>query len=1382
MSDVTNKRLNIYIDQASAELALEKLQKRYDKLTESIDKGKAAGKNMTAEIKKLSETEAAIKGVQEQIDKGLAPSIRQQSTLVNKLRNELMNLSQSDSGFDKKVEAYNKAKLELNRLNEAIGNVGKAEKSWLQEAKVVAFGVLVGNTVTSVVESIGGYFSGMISGNAKLSDSLSDIEKSTGLSASQVAKLNSELGKIDTRTATSDLREIAVGLGQIGEEANKANVAAIDQIVVALGDEFGGGAKEITTTLSVLRNNLQDIKTGDYATDVSRIGNAINTLGAEGLATAPVVTDIANRVAGVGQTFKLTSGQILGTAATFQELGIETERGSTAITKIFQKIGAEPEKFAKVAGMGIKEFTQLVNTDMLGAFEAVAQGVKKAGGNNVVFSQILKELDADGIGAGEVLSKLGANSELLTKKVDTATEALKSNASITDEFAKKNNNLAAELAKLNKDFESLIQSKSIADFFASGVRGTRNFISAIKAVPAFLKDNQTAIYLIITGLAVMNASYISAGIAIAKNSVATAYNTVVTKAKAAWDVVATASTSAYIVATNLLTGKITLATAAQRLWNIAISFGLGPIGLIIVAIGALAVALNAMPKTYSAAERAAQDFADVQAEANKAIIDERVNLSALLAVAKDETKSKQERQKAIDAINAKMPEYIDKLTLENVTTAKGASIINEYIEVLGKKALAQAYMSKLQELYNKQIEVENSSIEDNVKWYQTLWSIVSSGNSPTSAMMKNIETGVKARQESSKAIKDEIDLLKKKFDADLKNGKALLELPSTKKTATSDGTATNPFGNKADDKEAKSQSDLLKRLQDFKFELEQIGKDGDIKEIDRVKKKYAELMAEASQHGVSLIGLENEKNRAIAFLLDKEAKEQEAKRKKQFEELSAKEYENQQKLTAEYFERTKQAEAQRYANGEIDRKQYEINIGLIDLAGKRQQLQNAEDYSGTVKKAEEDLLVFKKNITKEEIDDAIRKREKLVENERLMVELQAKAAVARLENKVGASAPGTGQRYAAEKALRVEQERQAIAEIERQEADYRQRGIAFTTEFEDLKQKIRDEYAQKDAEADITYYTGKIDKVLGYIQNTLSILDQFNQARTAKENAQLNNELKANDKRRKNIEALQKNRVITEVEARKRLADIDNEEQKRKDELEKKQQARNKRIAIAQAIINGALAITNILATVPKFDFGVASAIQIGLAIATTAAQIATISGTKYAKGGVAQGASHAEGGIKLYDTRSKQVVGEMEGDEPYMILSKNFRRNNPDFIAAALDSSMNRDGARITLPQWQSRQYRPIDYAGITSNISKYKFATGGVVGSANAPAVNNDDTLQLLSSLVAQSTEVMAAHAAATQQLNSQLAKGIRGDWRWNELNDMETNRNNILSEANP
>ncbi len=1474
MADVVNRRVQIFIDSAAAEDAFQRLQAKTDvfstkiakarqeqeKLKQKIEEGKKAGENVDAleqkytelgtrinnlnsQLKKNKEAQDTIK---EQIDKGLSPSFNQLERYVTSLRNQLKNMSQDVPGYAEKFDSFKKASEQLNNLRGEFSSVEKAQKSWMQEAKTVAFGVVVGNTVTSVAESIGGYLSGIVTGNAKLSDSLSDIEKSTGLSAESVAKLNSELKKIDTRTQAADLREIAVGLGQIGEAANKENVAAIDQIVVALGDEFGGGAKEITTTLSVLRNNLQDIKTGNYGDDVGKIGNALNTLGSEGLATAPVVTDIANRIAGISQTFGVSSGQILGLAATFQELGIETERGATAVTKIFQKIGSEPEKFAKVTKLSAKDFKELVNKDMLAAFQLVAEGAQKAGSNNIVFSKILKELDADGSGAGEVLSKLGKNHELLASKVGIATEALKSNSSITEEFNKKNNNLAAQLEKLKKDFESFIQSRSLADFFAASVSGLRNFIAVLKEVPNWLKENQTAIYLIVAGLALMNAAYLKSGYALALNTAETIKNTVVTKAKNAWDVISIASQSALIVVTNLLTGKITAATAAQRLWAITMSVGLGPIGLLVVAIGALAIALNAIPESYTGAQKAAQDFAEIQANANKSLVDEKVNLSALLSIAQDETKSKQERKKAIDAINAQMPEYIQKLTLENVTTKQGADIINQYIEVLGKKALAQAYMSKLQELYNKQIEVENSSIQDNVGWYEKLYNVLTSGGVLSASVIGNVETGTKNRKESITAIKDEIKVLKEKFDQDVKNGKALLEIPGAKKGTgnKSNDPAVNPFGD-AEDKKGKA---LLEKLKAFKLELEQVGKTQDESEIARITNKYNTLIKEATKFGIKTLELETEKNRAIAFLQDKAAKEQEAKRKKQFEDDTASEYENQQKLTADFFERKKQSEAQRYANGEVDKKQYEINIGLIDLEGKRQQLQNAEDYSGVVKKAEADLLVFKKNITKEEIDDAIRKREKLVENEKLLADFKRQAALTDAKNKVALSPEGSKEQLEAKKALAklelqfeledLEQKRKsliaAVTERNKQELELliqqmeAKRKLELATisdddpEAEKKKKAINNRYdtainsarvesakktanelvsvndtinkliqganslfKQKDGESDMAYWTGKINQVLGFVQQALGILDQFNQTQTARENAELDRQMKANDKRRRSNDALAKAKSISEIEARKRNAALDAEDEKRKEELTKKQNERNKKIAIAQAVVNGALAITSILAAPTIDPTGILKGIQIAFAIATTAAQIAVIASQKFADGGkvLPNGKITATPNIPT-QPNGDNVLATVRTDE--VILNKKQQAAlGGDATFAAIGVPGFAKGGKV-VPIWKNRPYQSFDYAKvIQQQIVVKAFATGGLVGNATPKA--NTDNNNAITSLLQRNEQAIQYNADALNRnadvmnaLLGKLEQGITTSVSLKQLDDAYDMRATIREEA--
>ena len=85
----------------------------------------------------------------------------------------------------------------------------------------------------------------LVTRNLEFSDSLADIQKTTGLSANGVAELSYQISKIDTRTSVQALHELAyeagkLGIGSEGVEGVAGFVRAADKISVALGEELGG--------------------------------------------------------------------------------------------------------------------------------------------------------------------------------------------------------------------------------------------------------------------------------------------------------------------------------------------------------------------------------------------------------------------------------------------------------------------------------------------------------------------------------------------------------------------------------------------------------------------------------------------------------------------------------------------------------------------------------------------------------------------------------------------------------------------------------------------------------------------------------------------------------------------------------------------------------------------------------------------------------------------------------------------------------------------------------------------------------------------------------------------------------------------------------------
>ena len=1199
-SDISKKSVSIYIDQTAANLALEDLNVKAKALRESIDRGTAAGKNMNAEIKRLATTTESIKSVQTQIDNGLRLSMAQTYNQVVKLRNELKKMSEDAPGYAAKFDAYKKVTSEFNRMNEALKGVTKTQKNWLQDAKSVAFGVVIGNTVQSAIASITGYFSGIISGNAKMSDSLAKVQQTTGFTTEEVKKLAASLRTIDTRTAQGDLLKIAEIGGQfnVPRDQIKGFVEQIDKANVVLSGQFSGGIEEVSTQLSLLRNVFVDIKSDRMDNDLGHISNALIDLAQKGTATAPIIAEFGKRLSPLISTAKLTSAEVLALGTTMGGVGIPAERGGTAVVRIFDAMTSHTEAFSKVAGMTEIAFKKLFQQDSFGAFKAVLEGFKKGGDNVLALNATLHDMEIHGIGAKEALVKLSNNIEDLSQYAALGTRSLTNMNSINEKFNLNNQTLGANLEKLSKNIGAWFANSTLTSFFNG----------------------------MINGLVEMT-----------------------TKTKSATD-----------------------------------SFD----------------------------------------EQVKSMVDLQMNIVPLLS-RYDELKTKTtlnkdeqtEMKKIISQISSVIPGAVTAFDDYGNAIAISTDRVKDFINA--EKARLKVTNADAIEENKKSLK----RVEDDLKNHKKIIDQITSKGTFNVYETHNDSNGIQT-EDIRKANQAEIalaeqkyrDLIEKKlgYETQIKklNGDAIQEQIDAANKAKADALANKGKGGKGDvpvdEDEVNKQQEILEKLKNFKFELDQIGRDGEEKEIERVKRTYKELMTEAVAHGVALVGLKEAQSRAIAFLLDKERKEETARQDKEFKENAAADYENQLKVSADFFELKKQEQARQYADGLITKEQYEAAALVIDVEAKKQDIATAQEYAINVKKAETDLYSFKKNLTDKEIAEAIKKREILIENEKLLLELRNKSELTFFQNKANNSPDGSAAKYNYEKAARDAQKKQELAAIEKQEADYKKRGIAFTDEFENEKEAIRLKFKKEDEQSEVAYYTQKIDKVIAYVQQSLSIVSKVNQAISNAENAAFNREVLQNNRRKTMIEQLGKSKVLTEVEAQRQLNAIQLDEDKKKRDLEIKQFNRQKAISLAQALINGAEAITRDLAKdrwMIPFD------------IATTATEVGVIatSTPKLAKGGALSGPSHSFGGMPIIDPISGRAVAEVEGGE--YVLSRATVANNKTLADMLLNASMNQGGQRVTLPEWQSRQYIPIDYAGINSRIAP-KFASGGVFSYDNRPS----------------------------------------------------------------
>nr|MCU0336414.1 hypothetical protein [Sediminibacterium sp.] len=161
--------------------------------------------------------------------------------------------------------------------------------------------------------------------------------------------------------------------------------------------------------------------------------------------------------------------------------------------------------------------------------------------------------------------------------------------------------------------------------------------------------------------------------------------------------------------------------------------------------------------------------------------------------------------------------------------------------------------------------------------------------------------------------------------------------------------------------------------------------------------------------------------------------------------------------------------------------------------------------------------------------------------------------------------------------------------------------------------------------------------------------------------------------------------LITKEQFEAKTDEINKEYKEKEQKLRKESFERQKKADIASALIQGALGVVKSLAMF-GWPFGLIAAagmaIVTGIQVAAIASRTFAQKGAVIRNAGVPNGSPHGskygDSGIQLIDRQTGMEVGEMEGGEPIMILSKNTYANNKPVVDKLLDSSLHKNGAPI--------------------------------------------------------------------------------------------------------
>ena len=276
------------------------------------------------------------------------------------------------------------------------------------------------------------------------------VRPMTGMTKDEVKALNEEFKKMDTRTPRTELNELAGTAGRLGIQAKEdvlEFVEAADMINVALGEDLGEDAiKNIGKLSDMFGDSSKSMKENMLA-----IGSAVNSVAQSSSASEPYLVEFTARMGGVAKQAGLAITDVMGFASALDQNMLRSEMASTALSGLIMKIYQEPAKYAKLAGMDVKEFSDLMEKDVNTAVLTFLESLGKMGGMNQM-APVLKEMKLSGAEAAGVISTLAGNVAKVRKEQRQASQAFAEGTSIVNEFGVQNSTVQAELDKAKNRF------------------------------------------------------------------------------------------------------------------------------------------------------------------------------------------------------------------------------------------------------------------------------------------------------------------------------------------------------------------------------------------------------------------------------------------------------------------------------------------------------------------------------------------------------------------------------------------------------------------------------------------------------------------------------------------------------------------------------------------------------------------------------------------------------------------------------------------------------------------------------------------------------------------------------------------------------------------
>lgn len=459
-------------------------------LSDELRRLQAANRNLTPNTEQWTENAVRIDQIKQRLKElnsvaeasqvawnTQARAVKLADMTMAQLEMEAKRLRTAMRDLNPNTAQFAALRTELARVEDRMATVRSGLSSFgraWQGMKSQVVGTFAGVGALFGISAITGAVRSWVTGAAQMSDAMSDVRRTTGLTENQMQSLNSSLKGLDTRTPRAELLALASDAGKLGISAERdvlGFVRAGDQIKVALGEDLGEDAIKVIGKLTQTFR-LGEQRGYDLEKSLLSAGSAINTLGQSSTAAESYLVDYATRMAGVNVQTGISIENTLGYAAAADQLGLKVETTTTAMSQFTLKAFKEPAVYAQIAGMKVGDFNKLLKEDTNEALLRVLEGLN---GNNAGMETMVQkfgDMGQEGARAVSTLAALSGQTKLVREQQDIANKSFAEATSITTEFQTRNNNFAGNLEKIGKALRGWFVNSSV-------VKGFQDLTSAV---------------------------------------------------------------------------------------------------------------------------------------------------------------------------------------------------------------------------------------------------------------------------------------------------------------------------------------------------------------------------------------------------------------------------------------------------------------------------------------------------------------------------------------------------------------------------------------------------------------------------------------------------------------------------------------------------------------------------------------------------------------------------------------------------------------------------------------------------------------------------------------------------------------------------------------